>query len=60
MSKIKLSQIKDECFDDNLIQTIVYSDIEDDGLNAEYALVFGNSLLMKERVSTALDIYHMN
>lgn len=57
MSEIKLSQINDENLTDEQIDNIVYSDIEDDGLSSEYALVFGNSMLIKQRVSTSVDAY---
>ena len=57
MSEIKLSQINDENLTDEQIDNIVYSDIEDDGLSSEYALVFGNSMLIKQRVNTSVDAY---
>ncbi len=53
----KLSQINDEILNDEQIDSIVYSNIEDDGLSSEYGLVFGNSMLIKERVNTSVDIY---
>ncbi len=53
----KLSQINDENLTDEQIDNIVYSDIEDDGLSSEYVLVFGNSMLIKERVNTSVDAY---
>lgn len=55
--EIKLSQINDENLTDEQIDNIVYSDIEDDGLSSEYVLVFGNSMLIKERVNTSVDAY---
>lgn len=57
MNEIKLSQINDENLTDEQIDNIVYSDIYDDGLSSEYALVFGNSMLIKERVNTSVDAY---
>ena len=57
MNGIKLSQINDENLTDEQIENIVYSNIEDDGLSSEYAFVFGNSMLIKERVNTSVDAY---
>lgn len=57
MNGIKLSQINDEILTDEQIENIVYSNIEDDGLSSEYAFVFGNSMLIKERVNTSVDAY---
>lgn len=57
MNGIKLSQINDENLTDEQIENIVYSNIEDDGLSSEYAFVFGNSMLIKERVNTSVDTY---
>ncbi len=57
MEKVLLSQIIDENITDEQIDSIVYSDIEDDKLPSEYALVFGNSMLIKERVNTSVDAY---
>ncbi len=54
---MKLSQIQDEILSDEDIQNIVYSDIEDNGLSSKYGLVFGNSMLIKERVSKAVELY---
>lgn len=54
---IKLSQIDDENLTDEQIDNIVYSDIEDDGLSSEYGFVFGNSMLINERVNTSVDAY---
>lgn len=53
----KLSQINDENLTDEQINNIVYSNIEDDELSSEYAFVFGNSMLINERVNTAVDAY---
>ena len=55
--EIKLSQINDENLMDEQIDSIVYSDIEDDELSSEYAFVFGNSMLINERVNTSVDAY---
>ncbi len=57
MSEIKLSQINDMNLTDEQIDNIVYSDIEDDGLSSEYALVFGNSMLIKQRVNASVEAY---
>lgn len=57
MEEIKLSQINDENLTDKQIDNIVYSDIEDDELSSEYGFVFGNSMLINERVNTAVDAY---
>lgn len=57
MSELKLSQINDENLIDEQIDNIVYSDIEDDGLSSEYGFVFGNSMLINERVNTSVDAY---
>lgn len=57
MEEKKLSQINDENLIDEQIDSIVYSDIKDDELSSEYALVFGNSMLIKERVNTSIDAY---
>lgn len=57
MKKIRLSQINDESLTDEQIDSIVYSDIKDDNLSSEYGLVFGNNMLINERVNTAVDAY---
>ncbi len=57
MEKIKLSQINDSELNDEQIDNIVYSDIEDDGLSSVYGFVFGNSMLIKERVNTSVSAY---
>lgn len=57
MNEIKLSQINVENLTDEQIDNIVYSNIEDDGLSSEYDLVFGNSILIKERVSASVNAY---
>ena len=57
MKEIRLSQIDDTNLTDEQIDSIVYSDVEDDKLESEYALVFGNSMLIKERVTTAVNDY---
>lgn len=57
MSDIKLSKIDDNNLTDEQIESIVFSNVEDDKLPSLYALVFGNNLLIKERVSTAVDAY---
>ncbi len=57
MKEIKLSQINDENLTDEQIDSIVYENIEDDKLSSEYGFVFGNSMLIKERVNTSVDAY---
>lgn len=57
MKEIRLSQIDDSQLTDEQIDNIVYSDIEDDGLSSEYAFVFGNNMLIKERVNTSVGAY---
>ena len=57
MSGINLSKIDDSNLTDEQIGNIVFSNIEDDKLPSLYALVFGNNLLIKERVSAAVDAY---
>lgn len=57
MKETKLSQINNENLTDEQIDDIVYSNIEDDGLSSEYALVFGNNMLIYERVTTAINTY---
>lgn len=52
-----LSEIERQSFSDEDIHKIVYSDISDSGKNTEYAIVFGNSMLINERVNTALEAY---
>lgn len=57
MKKTKLSQINSENLTDKRIDTIVYSNITDNGLSSEYALIFGNNMLINERVITAFEAY---
>lgn len=57
MEEIKLSQINDIELTDEQIDNIVYSDIENDGLSSEYGFVFGNSMLINERVNTSVEAY---
>lgn len=54
---MKLSEIGSKSFNDEEIQEIVYSEIEDSGKKTEYAIVFGNSMLINERVKTAVETY---
>lgn len=54
---MKLTEMKFENLTDKDIQKIVYGDIYDDGKNAKYGIVFGNSMLIQERVATAVDAY---
>lgn len=55
---MKLSKINDENLTDQDITDIVYSDIKDNGLISKYGLVFGNSMLIRERVSKAVELYN--
>ncbi len=57
MSKVRLSEINNENLNDDEIDNIVYSNIKDDNLSSEYAIVFGNSKLIKERVTTSVNAY---
>lgn len=57
MEKIILSQIDDSNLTDEDIDAIVYSELEDDNLSCEYGLVFGNNMLVKERVNSAVEAY---
>ena len=54
---MRLSEIEKENFTDEEIQKIVYSEIEDNGKKSDYAIVFGNSMLINERVITAVAAY---
>lgn len=54
---MNLSEIERQNFSDDDIQKIVYSDISDSGKNTEYAIVFVNSMLINERVNTAVEAY---
>lgn len=55
---MKLSKINDENLTDQDITDIVYSNIKDNGLISKYGLVFGNSMLIRERVSKAVELYN--
>lgn len=54
---MKLSNINNTTLNDDDIQKIVYSGIEDNSKCAYYGLVFGNSMLIQQRVETAVDAY---
>lgn len=54
---MKLSEINKNKLTDDDIQKIVYENIEDNGKCTIYGLVFGNSMLINERVNTAVDAY---
>ena len=54
---VKLSEITKEILTNDDIQKIVYENIDDNGKSSIYGLVFGNSMLINERVSTAVDAY---
>lgn len=55
---MKLSKINDQNLNDKDITTIVYSNIKDNGKASKYGLVFGNSMLIKERVEKAVELYN--
>lgn len=55
---MKLTDINKNSFTDSEIDAIVYDGIFDDGKKSKYALVFGNSMLIKERVSKAVELYN--
>ena len=55
---MRLSQLpNDKILSDEEIQRIVYENISDNGHNTKYGLVFGNSMLLKERVTAAVEAY---
>lgn len=54
---MKLSLINNENLTDDMVDKIVYSDTCDNLRNTTYGIVFGNSMLIKERVNTAYDAY---
>lgn len=55
---MKLTLIDDSNLNDSDIDKIVYDGVEDNLKSAKYGLVFGNSMLIKERVTTAVDLYN--
>lgn len=55
---MKLSKINDQNLNDKDSATIVYSNIKDNGKASKYGLVFGNSMLIKERVAKAVELYN--
>lgn len=55
---MKLSKINDQNLNDKDIANIVYSNIKDNGKASKYGLVFGNSMLIKERVAKAVELYN--
>lgn len=57
---MRLTEITKEALADEDIQKIVYGNIYDSGKNSVYGLVFGNSMLIKERVNTAVEAYKNN
>lgn len=57
MDKMRLSQIDDSNLTDQQIDSIVFSGITDDQSQTEYALVFGHSILLNQRVQTAVNNY---
>ncbi len=54
---VRLSEITTDCLSDEEIQAIVYSGIKDNGGFSFYGLVFGNRMLLQERVNTAVSAY---
>jgi len=54
---MRLSEITKSPLSDDDIQKIVYGNVSDNGESTVYGLVFGNSMLLKERVSTAVEAY---
>lgn len=57
---MKLSKIDDTDLTDQDIADIVYSNINDNGHSSKYGLVFGNSMLLKQRVEKAVELYNKN
>ena len=54
---MRLTEINKETLTDKEIEKIVYSDIIDTGEATTYGIVFGNSMLIKERVESAVLAY---
>lgn len=54
---MRLTEINKETLTDKEIEKIVYSDIIDTGETTTYGIVFGNSMLIKERVESAVLAY---
>ena len=54
---MKLSLINNENLTDDMVDKIVYSDTCDNLRDTTYGIVFGNSMLIKERVNAAYDAY---
>ena len=54
---MRLTEINKETLTDEEIEKIVYSDIIDTGESTTYGIVFGNSMLIKERVESAVLAY---
>ncbi len=57
---MKISDYKGLELDDEIIDKIVFSNIEDTGESCEYALVFGHAMLIKERTVKAVEMYKSN
>lgn len=59
---MRLSEINDYNFTNHEIQNIVYGDIDDNGQNTKYGLVFGNSIdaILKARIYAAVLAYKNN
>lgn len=54
---MKLSQIDSTNLTDKQINLIVFSDIDDSNENADLAIVFGNSDMIKERTLKSVEMY---
>lgn len=54
---MELSKIDSNRLTEEQINKIVYGDIMDTQENVIYGIVFGNSMLIKERVKTAVEAY---
>lgn len=57
---MKLSEITKETLTDDDIQKILYENVDYNGKSSFYGLVFGNSMLINERVNIAVDVYRNN
>ena len=55
---MKLSQIDSNELDDNLVDTIVFSEIRESSENCTFGIVFGNYNLQNERIKKAVNLYH--
>lgn len=53
----KLSELSDIEFNNEQIERIVFSGLEDNGASSKYAFVFGHAMLINERTSKAVEVY---